>query len=108
MSENIAYTIGDTIAYDLGLATEEGFSKVGRKDGYEGGWVWRSPIDVADFYFGNDNIVFPVSIYAIELPNGWDIDVSKEPASDGIHRLINDSKILYKFTDLIKANKDFN
>lgn len=102
-----AYTVGYAKSYDEALArpTEENpNTKLGRRTDYGGGWVWRTPEEAATFlttdgfaraFPGRDPKEF--SVYRLELPAGWEIDVSSVPhPGDGVHRLLNDARIMGK------------
>jgi hypothetical protein len=102
-----AFTVGYAKVYDEGLehpAPTNPNTKLGRRDDYEGGWIWRTPQEAATFlkssafahaFPGRDPNEF--AVYRLELPTGWDADVSVEPhTSDGVHRLLHDALIVSK------------
>lgn len=104
-----AYTIGAAKSYDAALSSptpENPATKLGRRPDYEGGWVWRTPEDARLFlgalafaraFPGRDPKEF--SVYLLELPTGWEIDVSSTPhPNDDVHRLLNDAVIVSKIT----------
>ena len=95
-----AFTVGYAKSYDEALSkgTPE---KLGRRDDYDGGWIWRTPEEARTFlttatfaetFRNRDPAEF--SVYRLELPTGWEIDVSEAPHSDGVHRLLNDARII--------------
>jgi hypothetical protein len=102
-----AFTLGYAENYDQALTAatpDNPVVKVGRNSlrntGYGGGWVWRTSHDAvavltsptfAAAFPGRDHREF--AVYALELPTSWEVDVSSEPAMDGVHRLLNDSPI---------------
>lgn len=118
-----AYTIGNKSSYDKTLE-ETGVRKIGRRhpstdfpDGYEGGWVWKTPEDARIWLQGKDSedsedserpyrrygdsmISFddrdPVlcDVYGLLLPNGLDIDVEESVGQNGVYCLINDALII--------------
>lgn len=95
-----AYTIGHERSYDESLVTDPVVYKIGARldhdPPYEGGWVW-STVEEAAAFLVSASLTFRAAIYKIELPTTWETDVSREPSpEDGVHRLINDAKILCK------------
>lgn len=101
MKDNIAYTLGRTRVYDTSLI-KGAVRKVGQQGESLGGWVFKSLLDAAAFRNSQEfKKVFPkddpltFSVYRLELPNGWKEDVGP-PDADGVHRLINDARILEK------------
>ena len=104
INNKVAYTIGHTTSYDGGLLVGEQ-TKLGKdsKRDYPGGWVWKSAEEATQFIEKKFALVWPerkpkdFSVYLLQLPNGWAIDVSKEPrVVDGVHNLINDATIVSK------------
>lgn len=98
----LAYTIGQEAAYDASLTnTDDPPHKVGARPEwdppYDGGWVWRTPGEAAAFILAQGvGLGFTAAVYEIELPLGWDEDVSPEPHEDGAYRLLNDARIVRK------------
>jgi hypothetical protein len=104
------YTLGRTSGYDSALYVPGGSFKIGFRspneefpEGYGGGWIWKDPKDADEFRLSRLNVLHPeyepgtFSVYVIEITS-WESDVSSYPDSiDGIHRLLNDSRILRKF-----------
>jgi len=110
---NIAYTIGRTSSYDIAIKEPGGTKKLGRRDvspddpneSYEGGWVWRTWKDADNFRANLMSIEIPewiprdFSVYKLELPTSWDVDVSPDPiikskTACGAHYLLHDAKIV--------------
>ena len=108
---NIAYTIGRTSAYEAAIKEPGGAKKLGRREAtqeepaYDGGWVWRTREDADNFRINIMSIERPewaamdFSVYELELPTSWDVDVSSESIGKaknlcGAHYLLNDSKII--------------
>lgn len=95
-----AYTIGNHLSYDRDLAAQGPLTKLGARldedPPYEGGAVWRTAGEARAF-IETTNLSFPAAVYTIELPTGWDEDVSPEPQpEDGFHRLLHDATILHR------------
>jgi hypothetical protein len=99
----IVYTIGNTESYESVLKSTPGDAyKVGKRDDYEGGWIWETPekaqtfIDSPAFLkveWGDNKPRAPqnFSVYKVELVNGWK-DISPVPGEDGVYNLLVDSK----------------
>jgi len=92
-----AFTIGSQSSYDRALAESDPVTKLGVRPEddppYEGGWVWRTAEDALAFIQHNA-LPFKAAVYVLELPTGWNTDVSPEPhPSDGVHRLLHDALI---------------
>lgn len=88
---NVAYTVGRLVSYKE--AIRQGAKKLGRTNDYQGGWVWPT-FELAEA--GLKELLAPdFGVYKLSLPNGWDIDVSKEHANDAdtAFYLLNDSVI---------------
>lgn len=99
----IAYTIGNPKVYDKNLVKYCKFYKSGKNHGYddksyEGGWVWKT-IEEAKEFIRKETLSFPAEVYEINLPNGWEQDVSLFPGEDGVHNLLIDAQILRKVGD---------
>lgn len=97
---NLAFTIGNRKGYDHALATQERAHKTGVRPEsdppYRGGWVWKTAED-ADAFIKRTPLPFVAAVYAIELPTGWNEDVSPEPCpEDGVHNLLHDAVILHR------------
>jgi hypothetical protein len=106
---NKAYTLGATKSYDQCLIEEECPKKLGERapdeafpDGYEGGWIWKTPEEAEHFRinflheFLSDMCTKNIDrfcIYELELPNTWEIDA--KPGVNCYH-LKNDAKIVRK------------
>jgi len=100
----LAYTVGHTKSYDQYLVeSSKPPIKLGRSVDYPGGWVWKTVDDARAFlarpdleeiYSYMDGRKF--SVYELELPTGWDIDVTSVPDQNGVHHLIPDAIILRK------------
>ncbi len=92
-----AYTVGNRSSYDR-MLNDKPTSKMGQRlnedPPYMGGWVWRSQVE-AERFLSVTVLTFKAAVYGLILPNGWDHDVSAEPADDGVHRLLNDA-LLFK------------
>ena len=107
---NIAYTIGRTSSYDIAIKEHGGTKKLGRRDvsptdpneSYEGGWVWRTWKDADNFRANLMSIGWipkDFSVYELELPTSWDVDVSPDPIIKtktvcGANYLLHDAKIV--------------
>ncbi len=104
-----AFTVGHTKSYDQSLLEEPGTKKVGKRDDYEGGWVWKTAGEARAFlaysrstgglHLGDDDWRNPddFSVYLLQLPTGWATDVSSEPDPiDKVHRLLTDSPIIWR------------
>lgn len=95
LHENIApnaYTLGHTESYDQALR-EGPVKKSGKKDGYEGGWVFKTAEEAEEFNKRTQKGK-GYSVYGLILPNSWEEDVSENPAEDGIHTLLNSAMIV--------------
>jgi hypothetical protein len=99
----IAYTLGNTKSYNEAITNNPDTKKIGKSDDYEGGWVWKTKQEAIDFLNSDhfDNVDWGdgktrnrdnFSVYGLEL-NSWGNDVSLIPSSDGVHRLLFDSKL---------------
>lgn len=107
---NVAYTIGAERAYDEALLdVVEPPKKLGKRDGYDGGWVWRAAAAARAFIgspqfnvaFGDRDHVPLSAVYELELPATWEASVSVRPSADGVHRLVLDAKIVRKVNDAV-------
>jgi hypothetical protein len=105
----VAYTIGRTTSYEQAIREPGGTKKLGRRPDddppYEGGWVWSTIQQANDFRTGLMETLFPnwksqeFSVYELDLPNGWEVDVSPDPIAPGdtacgAHFLLNDAQIV--------------
>jgi hypothetical protein len=101
----VAYTIGRTSSYELAIKEPGGTNKLGKRlsenPPYEGGWVWRTWSEADYFRVNLMSMETPewkpedFSVYELELPSGWDIDVCSDLINQsGAHHLINDAKII--------------
>lgn len=105
----IAYTIGRTTSYEKAIREPGGTKKLGRRPNddppYDGGWVWPTIEQANAFRTGLMEINLPswkakdFSVYELDLPNGWDVDVSQElvapeTAANGARFLLNDAQII--------------
>jgi hypothetical protein len=94
-----AFTIGRTTSYDKEIA-KHSTTKLGRDDTYPGGWVWRTAQEAEQFIENELKTLVPdwkpkdFSVYELELSTGWEVDVTKTPADDGVHNLINNAELL--------------
>lgn len=77
-------------------------TKLGRHEGYEGGMVFRTSTDAAQYlrehpvlYFGTPRSAADFSIYGLILPTGWDEDVSKGVDPEGFYRLLHDAQVVW-------------
>jgi hypothetical protein len=104
-AKKTAYTIGYTKNYDKALAENER-NKLGKNGDYPGGWVWKTAEEALKFI--KDEMLTTASpnwnpadfsVYTLELPNGWDEDVSAEPGEDGVHNLLHDATIVCKWEE---------
>ena len=91
----IAYTIGNSKVYDENLKKHHKLFKSGKNSFYEGGWVWKT-IKEARTFIQISSLSFLAEVYEIQLPNGWEQDVSLLPGEDGVHNLLVDAIILRK------------
>lgn len=89
---NVAFTIGNRVSYDRDLA-QRVVHKIGKRDDYDGGWVWRTREEAEEFIRRVPQ-PFDAKVYALLLPRGWKEDVSAEPAADGVHRLLQNARIV--------------
>jgi hypothetical protein len=103
----IAYTVGHAESYDKYIEGDPRPVKKGAYPGYAGGYVWATPTEAQSFldfalFAGTSNPrdARDYAIYALDLPTGWDTDVSGElhPA-DGVYRLLNDALITRRVDD---------
>jgi hypothetical protein len=94
-----AFTVGNAKNYDQALREDPLVEKTGvRVDTdppYSGGWVWRTR-EEAETYIREHRVElkFRPKVYGLILPVGWDLDVSRQPAPDGVHRLLHDARIV--------------
>ena len=96
-----AYTIGNSVAYDAHLAKGEPVHKLGRCEGYDGGWVWRTREEAQAFIDAPDSVLYSYpdfqgmkfKVYGLKLTGTWETDVTPEVGSDGIHHLIVDAEL---------------
>lgn len=100
----IVYTIGHTGSYNETLKSSPNETyKMGKRDDYDGGWIWKTAEEAQAFIdspaflkvdWGDNLPRHPekFSVYKVQLPNGWDKDVSPVPGEDGIYNLLTDSK----------------
>lgn len=98
---SVAYTIGAEKSYDLALTEENPVRKLGVRPydepPYGGGWVWRTAEDARAFIASQKvPLWFIPAVYELLLPTKWSVDVSKDVAEDGVHRLLNDAIIVRK------------
>ena len=107
-----AYTIGFTKSYDYNLSEIDDCKKLGKQeisedypDGYDGGWVFKSIQEANDFIKKEKLIGF--SVYQLELPTSWDVDVNKIIGDDGAFNLLNNSLIVKKIDESIMKFKEF-
>ncbi len=108
------YTLGHTSSYDEAIYDDVGTTKLGRRDvseefpeGYGGGWIWIDPAEADRFRTSAEFAkAFPdrdpgtFSVYRLDLQGDLDSDVTREPADDGVRRLLIDAKIVCKETGL--------
>jgi hypothetical protein len=105
MSEFV-YTIGRTSSYDEAVADAQDHMKLGKRgpsqefpEGYDGGWVWKTPAEANTFRVDHLREFEPewdpttFSVYKLELPTSWEVDVYKS-GSSVYSSLLNDSKIV--------------
>lgn len=102
----IAFTIGHTKSYNKALADDShNCFKTGRREDYEGGWIWKTAEEADDFIkstefmnvdWGDGNPRNPndFSVFKVILVNGWEKDVSAIPGKDNIFHLLVDSKFM--------------
>lgn len=99
----LAYTVGHTSSYDQYLIESSKPMKLGKRDDYPGGWIWHTVEearaflernDLEELYQDMDRRKF--SVYELELPTSWEIDVTRDPDQHGVHHLIPDAQILRK------------
>ena len=100
-SNTVAYTVGAERSYDEDLAGGDPAlnTKMGRRDDYEGGWVWHTANEAMDAIEKHKNDLMgnkKYAVYELALPNGWDVNVSPQPGPDGIYLLMNDAPIVTK------------
>lgn len=70
---------------------------------YDGGWVWLSWTAADNFRLHGMQSETgwnppDFAVYELELPNGWDKDVSSTPLGSGAHLLLNDAQIIRRVT----------
>ena len=105
MSER-CFTIGHTVGYDKALATEPIVTKIGRRDGYEGGSVWRT-VEEAFALLDRPSGTFTIdgkpraakdfSVYEVELPNGWESDTVNDGVDPwGCANILVDARVTSK------------
>ena len=99
----VAFTVGRTSVYDRDLEENVNSTKVGAREDYLGGWVWKNDWEAKLFLdSGMISVVSDLknpetfSVYELELITSWDEDVSLLPGVDGIHHLKHDAKIKRK------------
>lgn len=94
-SETTAYTVGAEAAYDQNLIDypEDGGSKLGQTEDYEGGWVWKTPEEAKEFAATLDDGQ-PFAVYELKLPSGWEEDTYL--ASNNLHCLKHNAGIIRK------------
>lgn len=103
----LAFTLGRTSSYDAALLEKEPAKKIGKREDYPGGWVWKASSE-AEIVRQNLRAYDPdwdpsdFSIYDLELPYGWLQDVSTDPGPDGVHHLLVDAIIVRKCTHIQK------
>ena len=101
MTLHPAYTVGLTTSYDRSLKEEPHPVKLGRRDDYPGGWVWKSPEEARTF-LSTEAFRFTLpnrqpeemSVYLLSLPSPWEECCT--PYSEGVCRLLRDAPILCK------------
>lgn len=100
-----AFTIGNEHSYDQALAHQpDPVRKVGARPDddppYKGGCLWRTPEEAHEYIVTQgDALGFLAAVYEVQLPTGWDADVSPELSDDGpYHHLLNDADIVRKVT----------
>ena len=99
-----AFTLGRASSYDPDLTKNPKLRKLGKSEGYDGGWVWPTAQAAAAFRNSKDWQKAPADwdpadfeVYALRLPVPWAECVSADPdPSDGVHRLLRDARILHK------------
>lgn len=99
----IAFTIGHTSSYDQALLDDpENSNKIGIRDDYDGGWIWKSSQEAQSFInskeflnidWGDGKIRDPeeFSVYKVILVNDCK-DISPIVGKDNIYHLLIDSK----------------
>ncbi len=100
----IAFTIGFTASYDESIRTGVDDKKMGQREDYEGGWVWKTPCQALSWLYRPEGLTIDgqkrdpneFSIYSLALPRGWAEDVSEKPGPDGAHLLLHDAKLVAK------------
>ena len=98
-----AFTLGNTSGYDRLLAEQPVTTKIGLRDNYLGGWVWRTEAEARAFLqsdlfgAGTDRDPRKYSVYLLDLPGPWEECCSPTPdPSDGVHRLWKDAPLVRK------------
>lgn len=102
-----AYTLGHKTSYDKALVEKPSVKKLGKRpvghpdvpEGYDGGWVWKTAEEAHAYYAGNKEAIEGeknrrFAVYRLKLKGTWESDVSKRRATDGVHRLLVDAKIV--------------
>jgi hypothetical protein len=86
-----AYTIGDSDVYEALFADETliRVNKLGRSEGYEGGIVFQTYEEAADYACG---IGPSFKVYGLVLPCSWSEGTYLH--ADGCHRLLNSAQIV--------------
>lgn len=101
---SFAYTLGLTKSYDTDLASSEGCIKMGRRLSprkYSGGWLFQTAEEAEDFRLHRMESVCPdwnaanFSVYEVEITS-WEADAWGPHPTDGVHRLLNDSRVTRK------------
>lgn len=102
--EKQAFTVGHAASYDSYLweclTKDEPAIKLGAYKDYRGGCVWKTLDEARAFLqtefcsetFGAGKFA-EFRVYELELPTGWDVDVS-ESHQDGVRDLLHDSVIV--------------
>lgn len=101
-----AFTIGNPSIYDpdLAEATAQGgtIKKIGRREGYSGGWVWRTSEDAQAFADQLGSLASGQwAVYGLKLPSGWDTDVDPARGDDGQYHLINDALLIGRLRETL-------
>lgn len=108
---DVAYTLGYAAGYDAALFESQTKpfrgppQKLGYRADYGGGWVWKTSQEAFEFLFSDgfakafpDREPAEFAVYTLLLPHRWDRDTSG-PEDDGVHRLVNDARILGRCDD---------
>lgn len=99
----IVYTIGNSKTYDEDLIAKDKVKKVGKKDNYLGGWIWKTQEDAFKFIksqdflnldWGDGNPRDPLnfSVYGVVICN-WEEDIYFSNEDNQFH-LLNDSPLV--------------